>query len=78
MILHTKNRFGFVTESLNGLVVEVDSIHHDITGQGFRVNRETVILGGDFHPPGFEVLHRLIAAAMTEFQFVGPAAENLT
>ena len=47
-------------------------------GSDFGVHRETVILRRDFDPAGFQILHRLVAAAMAEFQFESLPAERLT
>jgi len=43
----------------------------------FRVHRKTVILRRNFDPAGFQILHRLVRAAMAEFQFEGFPAECL-
>ena len=46
-------------------------------GRLFGVNRKAVVVGGDLDLAGRQVLDRLVAAAMAEFQFVGFAAERL-
>ena len=69
MILHAENRFLFVAESFNGLVIQVDPVHFDIRGQRAGINGEAVVLAGDFHPAGIEVLDRLVASAMAKLEF---------
>ena len=77
MILHAENRLGFVAQTFDRLVVEIDAIDGDRRRQTFAVHRKTVILRRDFHFAGFQIFHRLIAAAMTEFQFESFSAERL-
>ena len=66
-----------MAESFDGLIVEVDAVHHHVGGQGGRVHSEAVILGGDFNFAGFQVLDGLVGAAMAEFELEGFAAEGL-
>ena len=77
MILHAKNRLRLVPHALDGLVVQIDAVHGDFRRQAFRVHGKTVVLRRDFHPAGFQILDRLVRAAMAEFQFEGFPAERL-
>ena len=45
--------------------------HAHASGQGFRINRKTVIMAGDFNHAVAEALNRMVDAAMSKFQFVG-------
>ncbi len=67
MILHAENRFRFVAQTFNRLVIEVDAVDGNLLGQAFAVHRKTVVLLSDFHFAGFQIFHRLVAAAMAEF-----------
>ena len=46
-------------------------------GKRGRVHGEPVILRGDFDPAGFQILDRLVGAAMAEFELEGLSAEGL-
>ena len=77
MVLNAENRFFLVAKTFDGLVVEVYSIDNNVGGQRFGVNSETVVLGGDFDFAGFQIFDRLVAAAMTKFEFERFAAKGL-
>src|SRR5260370_33447560 len=77
VVLDAKNGPGLVPHAFHGLVVQVDPIHNHVSGQGSRVHRETMVLRGDFHPAGRQILHRLVCAAVAKFQFEGPSAKGL-
>src|SRR5207247_6825467 len=55
-------------------VSNVDFVHV----QTFRVDSETVILRGNFHPLALDVQDRMISAMMPEFQFERPPPERET
>ena len=42
--------------------------HFKALGDGFRQHGEVVVLARDLHLAGREVLHRMVAAMMSEFQ----------
>ena len=77
MILHAKNRLRFVAQTFDSLVVQIDPVNRNFFRQAFCVHRKAVVLRGDFHLAGFQILHRLIAAAMAEFQFESFSAKRL-
>src|SRR5947207_14114884 len=77
MVLHTKNRFGFVAHAFDGLIIEIDAIDRNAGGQRLWIHCEALILGSDLDLARFEIFHRLIAAAMAEFQFEGLPAKSL-
>jgi len=60
MILHAKNRLGFMAHALDGLIVQIDAVHRDVGGQRFRVHGKAVVLRRDFDFAGFQILHRLV------------------
>src|SRR2546425_11724775 len=68
MILHAEHRTRAMAEALDGSVVQIEMRHLDVLGQRRRVDGEAVVLRSDFDLPGLELLHRMIRAAMTEFQ----------
>ena len=41
------------------------------TGKTLGIYRIGVVLRGDFHLSGLQILHRMVAATMTEFQLIG-------
>src|SRR5437667_225710 len=79
MILHGEDRPLPVSQAFAGPVVEVQ-----VTGLPARgrerggIDREPVVLGGDLHAAGDEILHRVIGAVMAEGQLVGPPAGSPT
>src|SRR5678816_1117936 len=77
MVLHTIDWLPFVPHALDCLIVQVDTIHAYVRRQRFCVHRETVILRRDLHLAAFEILHRLVSAAMAEFQLERLPAERL-
>ena len=48
MILHAENGLALVMESFNGLIVQIDAVHHNVIRQGLRIDGEAVVLRGDF------------------------------
>src|SRR6266853_6418140 len=76
VILHAKHRFGFVAQALDGLVVKVDALHCNVHRQRLGVHCESVVLRGNLYSSRAEVLDRLIAAAMAEFELEGLSAEG--
>ena len=77
MVLDAEHRLSLMVEAFDGLVVEVDAVHHDVGGQGGWINSETVVLGGDFDFAGFQFLDGLIGPAMAEFELEGFSADGL-
>ena len=72
MILHAEGTVFRALHSLDGIVKEIDMRD----GQGrvayaVRIDRVGVILRGDLYLAGQQILDRVIAAAVTEFQLVG-------
>ena len=59
------------------LVVKIQRSTETSGGKLLRVNGKAVVLRGDFHPAGFQILYRLIAAAMAELQLEGLSAKRL-
>lgn len=50
--------------------------HFHALRQAVRIDGKAVIVTGNFDMLRVEIFHRLIAAAMTEFQLVRPAAQG--
>ena len=66
-----------MAHAFDGAVVEVDVGDFHVRRQRVRVHGEPVVLGGDGDPSGAEVLDRLVAAAVAEFQLEGGATEGV-
>jgi len=77
VILNAKGGQAAVAKALDGAIVEVDVRHHAAVGfEAFLIDGKAVVLAGDFHAVRVEILHRLIRAAMAEFQFVRRRADG--
>ena len=75
MVLDGEGRELFVAHTLDAVVVQVDVGQlHQLRIQTGHVHAEAMVLGGDFDLAGLEILDRLVAAAVAEFEFVGLAA----
>jgi len=67
-----------VAQAFDGVVVEVNlSDLGAVFLEAGGVGGETVVLGGDGDFSGLEVFHRLVAAAVAEFEFKGRTAEGV-
>ena len=67
VVLDAEQGHVFVAHAFVGVVVEVDVGDFDVArGQRFRIDAEAVILGGDFHFFGEQVLNGMIRAVMAE------------
>ncbi len=77
VVLDAEERQVLVAHTFVGVVVQIQMRDFDIAGgQRFRIDAETMILGGDFHLIGKEVFHGMIGTVMTELQFKGFSAER--
>src|SRR2546430_11164081 len=77
VILHGQHRLALVPETFQRLVVEIDVRVLDLVRvQRIGIDRKAVILRRDLHAPAAKILDRMIAAAMSELQFVRAAAER--
>jgi hypothetical protein len=71
MVLDGKGRQPAVADALHGVVVQVDVGHLDRIGiQTIHIHGKPMILGGDFHLAGDQVLDRLVGSPVAEFQLV--------
>lgn len=76
VVLNRKSRRIFDAKPGDRLVVEVHVGDFSIRGQGFRVNRVTVILGSDRDLARDFVQDGLISAAVAELKLVSLCAES--
>src|SRR5437868_5453240 len=77
MILYAEDRLAAMPESFERLVVEIDVGQLDIARfEGIGIDREAVIVGRDLHFVGDLVEHRMVRAAVPEFELVGLAAQG--
>src|SRR5260370_34155512 len=66
-----------MAQAFQRAVVQVDVGELDLALlQRIRVNREIVIVGGDLDLAGVELLHRMVSAVVSEFEFESLAAES--
>ena len=67
MVLHAEKRQLLVAKAFVGVVVQIDVCNLDVFGgEGVGIHSESMILGGDFHLFGEEILNGMIRAMMTE------------
>ena len=52
-------------------IVEIPVCDLQLLGQRLLRDSKPMILGGNLHATGSQILHRLIGTAMTEFEFEG-------
>src|SRR5437867_10870277 len=79
MILNAERGKSTVFKAFNGVVVQIDVSNVDLVHvKSFRVDSETVILRGNFHPLALDVQDRLIFSMMPEFQVERPLPERET
>jgi len=77
MILNAKHGLFLMFQALDSLVIQIDSVDRNIRRQRGGVNGKSVILRRDLDFSCFEVLHRLIAAAMAKLEFERLAPQGL-
>ena len=76
MVLHRKDRQPVVLHSFDRAIIDSQMSHGDIhLGNSLFIDDITMVLGSDIDPVVAEVLHRMVDAAMAEFQFESIAAE---
>src|ERR1700756_4437101 len=71
MALETENRPLREGEALQRTVEQRAVRRHDSLGQRALIDREAVVLTGDKHAPGLELLHRMVRAVMAELHLHG-------
>jgi hypothetical protein len=77
VILHAEERQILVAHAFVGSVVQIDVRDFDIAGwQGLRIHAKTMVLRGDFHLAGEQILDRVIGAMVAEFQLEGLAPQG--
>jgi len=77
VILHAEERLRLVAHSFIGLIVQVYVRDFYIFGrERIRIHAKTVILRGDFHLLGQQILYGMIRTVMAEFQLEGFSAES--
>ena len=77
VILHAEYRLLFMPQTFHRLVVQINAVHRHIRRQRIGINGKTMVLGGDLHPAGIQILDWLIASAMTKLEFKGFAPKSL-
>src|SRR5262245_7061986 len=64
MVLHREHRLAFDPQPFIRIVEQRDMRGSHADRQSGGIDHETVILAGDFHFTGFQILDRMIGAAM--------------
>jgi len=67
--LETERRFVAPLEALQAAIEKRDVRHARAIWQTVRIDGKTVILAGDHHLPGIEVLYRVIGAMVAGLEF---------
>ena len=78
MVLNAKDRQALVAHSFHGLIVEVDSIDRNLTGQALWVHRKSMVLGRNLDFARFEIFHWLVGAPVPELELKSFASEGLS
>src|SRR5258708_5179056 len=77
MVLDAEDGFAAMAEAFERVVIEIDVGEVDVVCvERLGVDREAVVVRGDFDASGGLVEDGMVAAAMSEFQFEGLAAEG--
>ena len=66
------------TGAFHGAVIQVDMSDFGIGGEVLAVGGEAVVLSGDFDFTSAQILHGLVASAVTELEFVGLSAGGVS
>ena len=74
--LHAEGALRSRAQALHAVIVEIDMRDLNVTWESVGTNGKAVIVRGDFDAACEMILHRLIAAAVSEFEFVGFAPER--
>ena len=77
VVLHGEDALDLAGDAFVGAVEQRDMRDLDALGQDLSIHGETVILGGDLHLAGGEILDRLVGAAMAALQLVGLARRSV-
>src|SRR5262249_57068079 len=76
MPLKAKRRPIRARQSLEGTVEERHVGRSQVSRNGRRIDGEAVVLAGNDHAPGVEVLHRMVRAVMAELHLHGLRARG--
>lgn len=75
-MLYAKERRRFVAEAFNRFVIQIRMADFDIVAaERISVDSEAVILRSDFDFTGIFIHDGLVPASVSEFEFIGVAAE---
>ena len=77
MVLDSEDGQLLVLQALHGTVVEVDMGYLQLIAQRGGVGGISVVLGGDVHGAGGQLMHRVIAAAVPELELEMLPPESL-
>src|SRR5262245_1328400 len=76
MVLHAEHGMLAMPQPFDRAVVQVDVSDLDVGRKRLRIDGKAVVLRGDFHLAGLELLHRMVRAAMSEFELERVAAHR--
>ena len=77
MILNGEDGQVFVAQPFYRTIIQINMGDFQLFGQTIGIDRVAVVLGGDMSASGGQFFHRMIAAAVAEFQFEGLSAEGM-
>ena len=77
MELGGEPRVGLVADALVGAVVHIDEIWLPVRGKRLRIHRISMVLRRDKATGGPDLLHGLVVAAVSVFEFVDSGSRRL-
>jgi len=75
VILHRECGQFFVTEPLDGIIVEVDVGDLNVVWKRINISGKSMVLSGNGYFAITQVFDRLVASTVTKFEFVGAASK---
>ena len=76
VILDRKDRQAAMPQPFDRVVVQIDVGHFAIAGKRIGINCKPMVLRSDFNTASGQVLDRVIAAVMAEWQLLGATAQG--
>ncbi len=71
VILNAEERFLAVTDAFDGLIVQIGFVDLKRRIHRLSIQGKPMVLGGDFHQAGIQVLDRLVGPSVSKFHFKG-------
>lgn len=71
VILNAEERFLAVTDAFDGLIVQIGFVDLKRSIHRLSIQGKPMVLGGDFHQAGIQVLDRLVGTSVSKLHFKG-------